>query len=299
VTIGENVESIEERAFRKCRALKSITVLNPKPPTLGKSTFYGIDWKNACVYVPASGIDEYFETYRTYNWKENFKCIKEIAGTGAIPTPKPEDIKIEMVLVDGGTFTMGCTEEQGDECLEWEKKTESVAVRDFYIAKYECTQKLWKMVMGGNPSRFEGGGDLPVESVDWDTVNVFIRRLNRISGKRYRLPTEAEWEYAARGGNKSKGYKYSGSGNIDDIAWYKDNSGGKTHPVGTKKANELGIHDMSGNVWEWSGERYCQPCGLRGGSWLTNAERCCVSTRNGNDHKASRGLLGFRLVLDP
>jgi formylglycine-generating enzyme required for sulfatase activity len=209
---------------------------------------------------------------------------------------------------------MGCTGEQGGECDSDEKPAHSVTVSDFYIGKYEVTQKQWVQVMGSNPSKFRGD-DLPVEMVSWDDVQKFIRKLNQQTGKKYRLPTEAEWEYAARGGNKSRGYKYSGSNNIGDVAWYEGNSGDKTNDVGTKSPNELGIYDMSGNVWEWVSDWYgkysegaqTNPAGpssgsdrvFRGGGWYYDAESCRVSIR-GNDYPDYRSYnIGFRLVLSP
>jgi formylglycine-generating enzyme required for sulfatase activity len=156
---------------------------------------------------------------------------------------------IEMVFVKGGTFAMGCTAEQGSDCRPNEYPPHNVTVSDFYIGKYVVTQELWKAVMSINPSTFRGD-NLPVESVSWNDAQEFISKLNSITGLNYRLPTEAEWEYAARGGEESRGYRYSGSNNIDDVAWWA-RSGGKTRPVGLKQPNELGIYDMSGNVGEW------------------------------------------------
>ncbi len=153
-----------------------------------------------------------------------------------------------------------------------EKPAHSVTLGDYYIGKFEVTQELWEAVMGSNPSYFKGS-NLPVEQVSWDDCQTFIRKLNSLTGKNFRLPTEAEWEYTARGGNRSKGYKYSGSNNISDVAWYWENSGDRvlsgewdydkiknnncrTHPVGMKSPNELGIYDMSGNVYEWCQDWY-------------------------------------------
>ena len=231
-------------------------------------------------------------------------------------------VSFEMVAVKGGTFTMGCTSEQGGDCDGDESPAHSVTLSDYYIGKFEVTQKLWKAVMGSNPSYFKGD-DLPVERVSWNDCKEFIGRLNQLTGANFRLPTEAEWEYAARGGAKSRGYKYSGSNSIGDVAVYEVNSYNKgsnhpdygTHAVGTKSPNELGIYDMSGNVWEWcedlygdySGGSQTNPKGpssgsyrvSRGGSWIYGAGRCRVSNRS-NYSPVSRGSdLGFRVVLIP
>ena len=225
-----------------------------------------------------------------------------------------------MVYVEGGTFDMGATTEQGSEADSDEKPVHRVTLSDYYIGKCEVTQELWEAVMGGNPSRFKGAQN-PVERVSWNECQEFVSRLNRLTGRTFRLPTEAEWEYAARGGNQSLHYKYSGSDNIDDVAWYWKNSGDKTHAVGTKTANELGIYDMSGNVEEWCSDWYgsysagaqTNPQGpwsgrvLRGGSWLYGARYCRVSNRSiidpdirsfGGPDRSSYGF-GLRLVLVP
>ena len=219
-------------------------------------------------------------------------------------------IKYNMVWVDGGTFRMGATSEQGSEISD-EKPVHSVTLSGYYIGKTEVTQALWQAVMGSNPSYFEGD-DLPVEQVSWDDCQEFIRKLNSLTGQNFRLPTEAEWEFACRGGNNSRGYKYSGSNYIDNVAWYDGNSGDKTHPVATKSPNELGIYDMSGNVWEWcadwygdySSGRQTNPKGPydgsyrvnRGGSWYNFARRCRSSIR-GFDYPTYRDDdLGLRLA---
>ena len=155
-------------------------------------------------------------------------------------------VSFEMVEVRGGTFRMGATSEQGSDDSDDEKPVHSVTLSSYYIGKTEVTQALWKAVMGSNPSYWKGD-NLPVECVNWNDCQEFIRKLNAITGQNFRLPTEAEWEFACRGGNNSRGYKYSGSNYIDNVAWLGD----KTHPVATKLPNELGIYDMSGNVYEW------------------------------------------------
>ena len=220
-------------------------------------------------------------------------------------------IKYNMVWVDGGTFRMGATSELGSEISD-EKPVHSVTLSGYYIGKTEVTQALWQAVMGSNPSYFEGDG-LPVEQVSWDDCQEFIRKLNSLTGQNFRLPTEAEWEFACRGGNNSRGYKYSGSNYIDNVAWYDGNSGDKTHPVATKSPNELGIYDMSGNVWEWcadwygdySSGRQTNPKGPyggsdrvnRGGSWYFFVRYCRSSDRYGDDPARRNYGLGLRLAL--
>ena len=221
-------------------------------------------------------------------------------------------ITSQMVYVQGGTFMMGATSEQGCAAYSDEKPAHRVTLSGFYIGKYEVTQSLWRAVMCYNPSRFKGD-NLPVEMVSWDNCQQFIKRLNALTGKNFRLPTEAEWEYAARGGNQSRHFQYSGCDNLDDVAWYGDNSNRKTHPVGTKRPNELGIYDMSGNVWEWCQDWYgsyssdakTDPKGpsngsrrvIRGGCWGNSARSCRSSIR---DYYAPDGCyddLGLRLAL--
>lgn len=228
------------------------------------------------------------------------------------------DVEFTMIKVEGGTFTMGATSEQGSDFDGDEMPTHSVTLSSYYIGQTEVTQALWQAVMDSNPSKFKGA-NRPVEMVSWDDCQRFISRLNELTGEQFWLPGEAQWEYAARGGNKSCGYKYAGSRNIDDVAWYDENSYYNkrensldygTHNVATKRANELGLYDMSGNVYEWCQNRYesssqTDYTGLsagsylvfRGGSWRDDAWSCRVSERNGfvPSHRGSD--LGLRLVL--
>jgi len=221
--------------------------------------------------------------------------------------------EIEMIFVKGSNnFKMGCVVEQGDACNPDETPYFYVSLSDFNIGKYEVTQAQWIEIMNNNPSVFKGD-NLPVDNVSWDDIQEFIRKLNARTGKNYRLPTEAEWEYAAEGGSMRKGYKYSGSNQVDEVAWYSNNSGGKTHPVGSKKPNELGVHDMSGNVWEWCSDWYgnyshtnkTNPTGpstgrgrvSRGGGWYLDESHCRITRRNSDLPHNKYENLGFRLVL--
>ena len=229
-----------------------------------------------------------------------------------ISIPVKNGITIDMVKVKSGTFKMGATSEMLNSCVDEKPVHKVILTNNYYMGKYEVTQALWQEVMGSNPSYFKGD-NLPVEQVSWNDCQEFINKLNSITGRKFRLPTEAEWEYAARGGKKSRGYQYSGSSNISDVAWYTDNSGSKTHPVGTKQSNELGLYDMTGNVWEWC-QDWCSsyvsssqrnPTGAvsgagrvyRGGSWNSVAVSCRSSYRGNHIPGARNYYLGLRLVL--
>ena len=227
-------------------------------------------------------------------------------------------VSFTMIAVKGGTFNMGAqsTDPSGtnydSDAASDEKPVHSVTLSDYYIGETEVTQELWEAVMGSNPSDFKGSQN-PVEKVSWHDCKEFITKLNRLTGRNFRLPTEAEWEYAARGGNKSKGYKYSGSNTIGNVAWYWDNSSYTTHNVKTKSPNELGIYDMSGNVLEWCEDWYgnyssgsqTNPTGpssdsyrvYRGGCWGNYARNCRVSSRNGTYSVFRDDCRGLRLCL--
>ena len=230
-------------------------------------------------------------------------------------------VSFKMVSVEGGTFTMGATAEQVSNASSDEKPAHEVTLSSFSIGETEVTQALWQAVMGSNPSYFTGDLNRPVEMVSWNDCQTFITKLNEMTGKTFRLPTEAEWEFAARGGNLSQGYKYAGSNTIGDVAWYYDNSyalGSShpdygTHPVGTKAPNELGLYDMSGNVWEWCQDWYgsyssspsTNPTGLatgsyrviRGGGWSYAYGICRVSRWGNSGSSFTSDFLGLRLAL--
>ncbi|MCC5946343.1 MAG: SUMF1/EgtB/PvdO family nonheme iron enzyme [Bernardetiaceae bacterium] len=238
-------------------------------------------------------------------------------------------VPFKMIYVEGGTFMMGYDPKRdGEDALEWTKEKSiplhKLTLSDYYIAETEVTQKLWRAVMGSDPAELNNKGcdDCPVERVSWNDCKVFIEKLNTLTGKTFRLPTEAEWEFAARGGNKSKGYKYAGSDDIDVVAWYRENykqskhgSEGTTHPVKTKEANELGIYDMSGNVFEWCEDDWhdnyegapsdgsawvdnprASHRVLRGGSWFNFATNCRLAFRYFNTPDDRYGGSGFRLL---
>ena len=238
-------------------------------------------------------------------------------------------VQFVMKPVQGGTFRMGGTAEQGSDAEDDEKLVHDVTLSSYYIGQTEVTQALWQAVMGttvsqqrdkeGKQSHIRGeGANYPMYYISWDECQEFVEKLNKmlageLGGRKFRLPTEAEWEYAARGGQKSKGYKYSGSNDLNSVAWCLENSGGNTHPVATKQPNELGLYDMSGNVWEWCEDWYgsytssaqTNPTGAstgsnrvhRGGNWGGSVENCRVSNRNGGSPFIGGNGLGLRLAL--
>lgn len=241
--------------------------------------------------------------------KKIFLIIFIVINFIALFTSCKKATDIDMVFVKGGIFEMGSIDVDSEED---EQPLTQIVVKDFYIGKYEITQKEWSAVMKKNPSYFKGK-NRPVECVSWYDVQKFIENLNAKTGKHYRLPTEAEWEYAARGGNKSKGYKYSGSNNPNEVAWYRRNSYNKTQPIGSKEPNELGIYDMSGNVYEWCYDWYNSNYTsslennseevsyservFRGGSWYKNTSFSRVTNRGSTAPKNYSSYIGFRLVL--
>ena len=241
------------------------------------------------------------------------------------------NVSFEMIFVEGGTFVMGCTPEQSD-CFNSEKPAHNVSLSDFYMGKYPITQKLWYIVMGSSIQQQRSlaerntlcgeGDDYPMYFVNYEECEAFCNKLNTLlsnllpEGYKFGLPAEAQWEYAARGGKKSNGYKYSGGNSINNFAWNYDNSNKTTYPVGKKMPNELTIYDMSGNVWEWCSDWYdvnyygsspsIDPKGpnsgtlrvIRGGAWNEAATRCRVSNR-GNSSNYRLNRIGFRICLAP
>jgi formylglycine-generating enzyme required for sulfatase activity len=237
--------------------------------------------------------------------KENPPAVKSMeASLGAAEI-------IPLVYVEGGTFQMG-DRRGGSE----ESYVHAVSLKSFYIGKFEVTQKQWKQITGSNPSTFTQCDDCPVERISYDDAKLFLNKLCEKTGKKYRLPTEAEWEFAARGGVKSIGYPYAGAKDVEYVAWFDDNSNKTTHLVGKKQPNELGIYDMSGNIYEWCSdyfnEKYYKlsplynPEGpstgenrvIRGGSWKYNPKGLKVTHRMGIRPTARYGDVGFRVVRE-
>ena len=231
----------------------------------------------------------------------------------AAQEPARNVLDIPMVVVAGGTFEMGGIETYGEQCYPDEFPKHTVTVDDYYIGQFEVTQELYKFVMGYNPSHFVGDS-LPVDNISWVDAKTFIHELNKMTGKQYRLPTEAEWEFAARGGRWSQDLNYSGSDDLNAVGWCDGNSGRRTHAVGTKAPNELDIYDMCGNVYEWCQDRYAiykadpqtNPQGpdfgkarvMRGGSWRSEARNCRNTYRSSEDYEAHILNCGLRLAMD-
>lgn len=242
--------------------------------------------------------------------------------TTGLPPQSVLDLAANMVTIPSGTFTMGCTPKQLQNkgvCTAGTPSTQQVTLSSYKICKHEVTQQLWLDIMGNNPSRYAGNLQRPVEQVSWDSCQIFITKLNQLTGKSYRLPTEAEWEYAARGANNNDSYFYSGSDNLDSVAWYGGDGavgGDSTQIVGTKKANQLGLYDMSGNVNEWCRDNWpssysntpvINPVGAgigefrvyRGGSYATNFIFLRVSFRDYYTPTDPYYFVGLRLVSNP
>ena len=290
----------------------STTQTNPTGPTSGSTRVCrGGSWS-----ISAGSCNVLFRTKFAPSLNYNELGLRLVlSDQHANTTLNVGDVAFTMIAVDGGTFQMGSTSGKSDE-----QPVHSVTLSDYYIGETEVTQALWQAVMGSNPSQFSGPQH-PVEQVSWNDCQTFISKLNELTGRKFRLPTEAEWEFAARGGTQSNDYTYSGSKSIDDVAWYNENSYNKgssdpdygTHDVASKAANKLGIFDMSGNVFEWCQDWYgsysstaqTNPTGpasasgrvCRGGSWNYNARCCRVSFRSYEIPRLSGNRLGLRLAL--
>jgi len=246
------------------------------------------------------------------------KAAKHGAKNTAPLDPKMAEaiksIESKMVTIQGGTFTMGCVNQQDTDCINWEKPRHTVTLSEFKIGKYDVTQKEWKTIMGTTPSG-KYCAECPVVNVTWFEAQEFINKLNQMSGKNYRLPTEAEWEYAAKGGDKAHGYKFSGANEAEMVAWYDSIISKEIHPVGQKKPNELGLYDMSGDVWQWCSDWFDpkfysnspsnNPAGpsiatkdrvVRGGSWWGPMRDCRVANRDKFAPESKDDDVGFRLV---
>lgn len=243
-------------------------------------------------------------------------CGKDDNNVDETLTLTAGGVSFKMVLVKAGTFSMGANEGDAD-ADGGELRHEVTLTRDYYIAQTEVTQELYMAVVGSNPSFFDADSSLPVERVSYLDALAFCESVSSLTGRTFTLPTEAQWEYAARGGHKASSTPtlYAGSDDIDEVAWYTDNSDGKSHPVASKAPNALGLYDMSGNVWEWcldwkggygSGAQ-TDPQGpatgshrmFRGGGWYNPARLCRVSHRDGYIPQFSNECLGFRVVMLP
>lgn len=284
--------------------------------SIGMSVFEEVPIGTYAVKVSAAG----YVTHEDVLMIKNNDLISRTINLSTIQASSGEaisaaDLGIELLLVRGGTFVMGCSDEQGSNCLEREKPAHEVSLDSYYISKHEITQVQWNQVMGNNPSHFDNCQDCPVENVSYQEVLEFVNKLNKMSLKEHRLPTEAEWEYAARGGIYSTNTVYAGSNDIEEVAYYRDNSNSKTNTVGNKTANELGIFDMSGNVWEWCSDWFApysdspksNPQGpesgkmrvLRGGGWSDREVDSRVSSRNALAPANRNSGIGFRIALTP
>ena len=268
-----------------------------------------IKWNNAKSKNTITAYNDYLKN-RKGKYRSQAVAARDRLKPKNVTEPKPtrtsDPFAEQMKYIKGGTFQMGSND------YDDEKPIHSVTVSSFYMSKYEVTQKQWRDIMGTNPSHFKNCDNCPVEKVSWNDIQDFIKTLNAKTGKKYRLPTEAEWEYAAKGGQN---YKYAGSDNIGSVAWYGSNSGSKTHPVGQKSANGYGLYDMSGNVWEWCQDTWHDNYNnaptngtawltggdnsrrvLRGGSWFNDGLNCRVANRFRNSPTSRSGNVGFRLA---
>ncbi len=321
IIIGIKGLPTEETRPKEPTSSKTIEKDEPPPPKKTKNIDYQ---KNLASADENYNRKKYRIALSLYQKVEKIKTIpyvqKRIQELTLIVQEYDQQIQKlidDMVTVESGIFTMGCIPDRDGECEDDEFPAHKVSLKSFQIGKYEVTQVQWLAVMEENPSYFKNcGGNCPVENVSWNNIQDFLKKLNQMTGQQFRLPTEAEWEFSARGGNLGKAYKYSGSNEIEEVAWYSENSKRRPHEVGTKKANELGLYDMSGNVWEWCEDYYdgkfyenspeSNPVNttssryrvLRGGSWFFN-DFCRVAIRFRNGPYDRDDDLGFRCAKTP
>lgn len=314
-----NPSPVDKSVKQPLNVIISWQCTDPENDTLFYDIYFGIDANPSLVKL--NSTDSFFNPgvlakNMEYFWKIVAKDKYGKKTESSLWSFTTTLFVCEMIFVEGGSFLMGQPDPNigGIDYTLDEQPVHNVSLDSFYIAKYELTQQQWIDITGTNPSAFNNCLECPVENVSWNDVSAFISKLNELTGDNYRLPTEAEWEYAAKGANKSKGYVYSGSNNAAEVAWYVDNSGDEIHPVGQKNPNELGIYDMSGNVWEFCSDWYQSyyyeispgnnPKGpdkgttkiIRGGSKnvFENITRTCF---RGNLHPASKfNIVGLRLV---
>ncbi|MDG4583868.1 MAG: SUMF1/EgtB/PvdO family nonheme iron enzyme [Candidatus Competibacter sp.] len=284
----------------------------PTPPAPPPAVDHDlIAWQSAEKCGTAACFQAYLDDYPSGRYARMAKARLKPEPPPRPPAPveRPrQSFEPELVSISGGCFQMGSPMNEPERGSN--AKQHQVCVENFAIGKTEVTQGQWQAVMGSNPSSFENCADCPVEHVSWNDVRNYLDKLNQRTGQRYRLPTEAEWEYACRGGRE--GQRYCGGDDIDRLAWHGDNSGAKTHPVGRKAANGFGLYDMSGNVWEWTCSAYDQdyggaeqrcaekgttgPLAVRGGAWYNVPDRVRSATRRGDVPTDRNDGLGFRLA---
>ena len=307
--------------FKMDERIKTISEFRREIGMLGDTPTIGIG--GGGTNIPVGGDDEKTEVAPSKPESPKLESFTETVN----------GVSFKMIAVEGGTFKMGAQSKDPNKpnfdkkAYDYESPVHDVTLDSFYMAEFVVTEDLWEAVMNENKSKESRGflGRLfgnnkvprpregyPKTMISWNDCQKFIKKLNQLTGKNFRLPTEAEWEYVARGGNKNRGNKYSGGNIIEDVAWYSENSWATTHKVGAKSPNELGIYDMSGNVWEWCGDWYgdytssahANPTGptsgsfrvYRGGSWYRNASYCRVSNRGNYAPDYHYSDLGFRLV---
>lgn len=329
----EMAEKIEESTAFMFLASKNSYEANYAPDEVAYAKTHKERGRLYCYIIDNSNLPKMFEiAFAAINQRRMSEIpighslvedVKHIID----PSPKPKPLqkikddvitfaigsqKLEMIRVEGGMMRVGATEEQVLYAESEEYPPHLINLNTFYISRYPITQAIWKFVMAYNKSHYNSAKvrnseQHPAENLTHDDAKEFVRRISVLKNISFSLPTEDEWEYAARGGQKSLHYLYAGSNDIDEVAWYRDNADGSTHPVGEKKPNELGLYDMSGNVWEWTetpaysydvnvipeGDCFSR----RGGSWAHKEKNCRVSKRYFSDHKKKTSGLGLRVVI--